>query len=119
MTGRVSRITAALLALTLCSFATAVEPVVRATSLRCQVAELRSQDTSDVLKENVILLFSSQAQSEPKGCCCLLKDAGPPPTWDCSGSTADTTVTKQQCEDTATETSAQYKWHAGQCTGSE
>jgi hypothetical protein len=85
----------------------------------CQTTEVTTQGTSDILKENVIPLFSSQAQGKPRGCCCLLKDAGPPPTWDCSGSTPDTTVTKQQCADTANETSAQYKWHAGQCTGRE
>jgi hypothetical protein len=94
---------------------TATQPL----HIRCETAALRTHNASDILKENVIPLFSSQGQSEPKGCCCLLKDAGPPPNWDCSGSTEDTTVTKQQCADTANETSAQYKWHAGQCTGKE
>jgi hypothetical protein len=85
----------------------------------CQAADRVTQGTSDILHENVMPLFSAQAQNEPRGCCCLLKDAGPPPNWNCSGSTPVTMETKQQCAEPANETGAKYKWHEGQCTGKQ
>jgi hypothetical protein len=84
-----------------------------------QAVDCVTESGSDILHESVIPLFSAQAQNEPRGCCCLLKDAGPPPNWDCSGSTPGTMETKQQCAESANETGAKYKWHEGQCTGEE
>ena len=53
---------------------------------------------------------------EPVGCCCLLKDSGPPPVWDCSGYVDGTLVTRAQCQEKAAETGFKSKWHEGKCT---
>jgi len=58
-------------------------------------------------------------QSADVGCCCLLKDSGPPPAWDCTGSTEGTESTEAQCKKDADDVGAKYKWHSGKCTGKE
>jgi hypothetical protein len=84
----------------------------------CQAADRVTQTTSDILHENVIPLLSAQAQDEPKGCCCIARDSGPP-EWNCSGSTPGTMQTKKQCADEADSVGARYKWHEGQCKDNE
>jgi hypothetical protein len=57
---------------------------------------------------------------EPKaGCCCLLKDEGPPLVWDCTGYKDDTLVTEGQCKRDADDASTKYKWHEGKCTNKD
>jgi hypothetical protein len=57
---------------------------------------------------------------EPVGCCCLLKDAGPRPNWDCTGTTDGTLITKKQCKIDADDGGGvKWKWHEGKCTGDE
>jgi hypothetical protein len=57
---------------------------------------------------------------EPKtGCCCLLKDEGPPLVWDCTGYKDGTFVTEAQCKQDANDTSTKYKWHEGKCTSKD
>jgi hypothetical protein len=86
----------------------------------CQAADHVIQGTSDILHENVLPLFSRQTQDEPKGCCCIMTDSGPPkPTWSCQGVTPGTMETKRQCAEDADAASTKYKWHEGQCTGKE
>jgi hypothetical protein len=53
---------------------------------------------------------------EPKGCCCFLKDSGPPLVWDCTGYKDDTLVTQTQCKKDADELVSKFKWHEGKCT---
>jgi hypothetical protein len=85
----------------------------------CQATDGVIQGRPDILHENVLPGFSTQSQDEPTGCCCIMKDSGPPPTWSCSGSKPGTMETKQQCADDADAAGTKYKWHQGQCTGSE
>lgn len=79
-------------------------------------------DTQNLLPDDLEALGSTQtgsAESDETGCCCLLKDTGPPPVWDCTGSTEGTESTEAQCKKDADDVGAKYKWHAGKCTGNE
>lgn len=58
----------------------------------------------------------TKGNEEKTGCCCLLKDSGPPPVWDCSGYASGTLVTRAQCKKDADDASAKFKWHEGKCT---
>jgi hypothetical protein len=53
---------------------------------------------------------------EKVGCCCLLKDSGPPPVWDCTGYKDGTLVTRAQCKKDADDVGAKFKWHEGKCS---
>jgi hypothetical protein len=74
------------------------------------------------LKPSPIVFLKGNGQrttDDAVGCCCLLKDTGPPPNWDCTGSNEGTEVTKAQCDKDADDTGAKSKWHPGKCTGKE
>jgi len=57
-----------------------------------------------------------RGDDEKTGCCCLLKDSGPPPVWDCSGYVDGTLVTRAQCKKNADDLVVKFKWHEGKCT---
>jgi hypothetical protein len=60
---------------------------------------------------------SVRPSDEPKtGCCCLLKDEGPPMLWDCAGYKDGDLVTENRCKRDADDASTKYKWHEGKCT---
>ncbi|MGB8099751.1 MAG: hypothetical protein WCF17_21560 [Terracidiphilus sp.] len=70
-----------------------------------------------VMASHVVRASSLQSSGEPRtGCCCLLKDEGPPPAWDCTGYKDGTLVTESQCKKDADDASTKYKWHEGKCT---
>jgi len=94
-------------------------PFAATSAGNCQEANSLTQMGSDILQENVLPGFSASAQDEPKGCCCIMKDSGPPPTWSCQGVTPSTMETKRQCAEDADAASTKYKWHEGPCTDND
>jgi hypothetical protein len=91
-----------------------------AHELHDSVPLIARADGESCLIHNNGSLSELDLNQEPKtGCCCLLKDDGPPLVWDCTGYKDGTLVTEAQCKKDADDTSTKYKWHEGKCTNKD